>query len=47
MIPLLSCAATEEDPNRVGSAAGGAAPAGGQPYLTDGIGALLRFTNPQ
>ncbi len=28
-------------------AAGGAAPAGGQPDLTDGIGALLRFTNTQ
>jgi hypothetical protein len=44
---LVPHAAADQDPDRLGSAAGGAAPAGGQPDLTDGIGALLRFANTQ
>jgi hypothetical protein len=42
---LLPHPAKETDPNRAGSAAGGA-PLDEQPELTDGIGALLRFTSP-
>ena len=44
---LVPHAAADQDPDRVGSAAGGAAPAGGQPDLPDGISALLRFANTQ
>ena len=43
---LLAHPARETDPDRAGSAAGGA-PLDEQPELADGIGALLRFRDPQ
>ncbi|HZS19794.1 MAG TPA: hypothetical protein VFA63_02270 [Pseudonocardiaceae bacterium] len=43
---LLPDPTSDTAPNRTGSAAGGAPPPNGQPPLTDGIGALLRFTSP-
>jgi hypothetical protein len=43
---LLPDPASGTEPDRTGSAAGGAPLPGGQPELTDGIGALLRFTSP-
>lgn len=42
---LLPHPAAGEDPDRAGSAAGGAPLPGGPPDLADGIGALLRFTS--
>ena len=44
---LVPHPATGENPDHAGSAAGAAAPPGGQSDLTDGIGALLRFTSTQ
>jgi hypothetical protein len=43
---LLEHPASDSDPDRAGSAAGGASPPDNQPELADGIGALLRFTSP-
>jgi hypothetical protein len=43
---LLPHPDSDTEPDRMGSAAGGAAPSDGQPQLTDGIGALLRFSSP-
>ena len=43
---LLPHPASDTEPERAGSAAGGAQPPGGQPELTDGTAALLRFTTP-
>lgn len=43
---LLPDPASDTEPDRTASAAGGARPPGGQPELTDGIGALLRFSSP-
>jgi hypothetical protein len=45
-LALLPDPASDAEPDRTGSAAGGTPPPGGQPQLTDGIGALLRFTSP-
>jgi hypothetical protein len=43
---LLPHPASDTEPDRAGSAAGGAQPPGGQPDLADGMAALLRFTSP-
>jgi hypothetical protein len=43
---LLRHPAADTEPDRAGSAAGGAQPPGGQPEFADGTAALLRFTTP-
>lgn len=43
---LLPHPASDTEPDKAGSAAGGAQPPGGQPELADGAAALLRFTTP-
>jgi hypothetical protein len=42
---LLPHPAAATEPDRAGSAAGGAPPPGEQPELADGVAALLRFTS--
>lgn len=46
VVARLGRPASDTEPDRAGSAAGGAQPPGGQPQPADGTAALLRFTTP-